>query len=121
MFLTFFVNLAFHGYSPAHVIAFQDRETGACVSKVGLISRKLIAVASTQVSRFYNNGASKMKWRDGYDCSNFTGAYCNSACKRITIGAIVTVLLCVAIGVLVQCCNIASSDAVFALERLVCP
>ena len=36
-------------------------------------------------------------------------------------GAIVTVLQCVAVGVLVQCCNIASSDAVFALERLACP
>ena len=39
----------------------------------------------------------------------------------LQLGAIVTVLQCVGIGVPVQCCNVASSDAVFALEGLVCP
>ena len=47
---------------------------------------KLIAVATTQVSRFFSNDASKMKWRDGYDCNNFIGGNCNSASKRFTIG-----------------------------------
>ena len=81
----------------------------------------MIAVASTKVPRFYSNGASKMKWRDGYDCNNFTGAIVTVFVGVLQLGAIVTVLQCVAIGVLVQCSNIASSDADFALERIACP
>ena len=49
------------------------------------------------------------------------GAIVTALVSVVQLGAIVTVLQCVAIGVLVHCCNIASSDAVFALERLVCP
>ena len=50
-----------------------------------------------------------------------SGAIVTVLVSVLQLGVIVTVLQCVAIGVPVQCCNIASSDAVFALERLVCP
>ena len=39
----------------------------------------------------------------------------------LQLGSIVTFLQCVAIGVIVQCCNMASTDSVFALERCVWP
>ena len=35
----------------------------------------------------------------------------------LQLGSMVTVLQCVAIGDMVQCCDMASTDAVFALER----
>ena len=54
--------------------------------QVGLIRRKLIAVVTGLVPRFYSNVALKMKWCDGYDCNNFIGGNCNSAFKHVTIG-----------------------------------
>ena len=45
------------------------------------------------------------------------GAIVTAFVSVLQLGSIVTALQCVAIGVMVQCCNMASIDAVFALER----
>ena len=45
------------------------------------------------------------------------GAVVTAFVSVLQLGSIVTVLQCVAIGVMDQCCNMASIDAVFALER----
>ena len=51
--------------------------------------------------RFYSNAALKMKWCDGYDCNNFIGAIVTVLSSMLQLGAIVTVLQCVTIGLMV--------------------
>ena len=45
------------------------------------------------------------------------GAVVTAFVRVLQLGSIVTALQCATIGVMVQCCNMASTDAVFALER----
>ena len=47
----------------------------------------------------------------------WTGVIVTVFVSVLQLGSIVTVLQCVAIGVMAQRCNIASPDAVLALER----
>ena len=67
----------------------------------GAISRKSIVAAISQVPRFYGNGASKMAWRNDYDCNGSAGAIVKMFVRVLQFWAIFTVLQCGTVVVIV--------------------